>query len=120
MMKVFLCLTAVICMGLLSACSSERGVIKAHFSCMYVASQLDKPEAAAIVARKMKDYAVQNNIPPLSDREMMFLRDEVVNDDLQIHRYGVEALVNEYNSSKCMKLHEQEKFDVEKELQSVW
>lgn len=118
-MKISIPLIIILCTCILSACTSHQDVIKAHFSCAYVASQLGKTEAEEIVLRKMNNYAIEHNLPQLSARDGMFLYREVVTDDLQVHRYGMEALIDEYNSSKCMKLHEQEKFDIKKELQKL-
>lgn len=114
--SIILALSGALFANLITGCSSQHDQIKLYFSCMYVAEQLEKPEAGEIIRQKLMKYVEEEQIPMYSDKDMVFMMDEIRNEDLKEYRYGAKALIDHYNSSDCMDLHEQEEFSVLKEL----
>ena len=100
--------------GLLFGCSSEHDDLKTFMECGITANQLEQGAALKMISQKMEQYTKEKNIQG-SARDAMYLGQEVrdeMNLEGQSFEGQIETLIDIYNSSKCVKLHEQPEIDV--------
>jgi lipoprotein len=100
--------------GLLFGCSSEHDDLKTFMKCGIAANQLEQGAALKMISQKMEQYTKEKNIQG-SARDALYLGQEVrdeMNLEGQSFEGQIETLIDIYNSSKCVKLHEQPEIDV--------
>lgn len=98
----------------ITGCDSTKSDIKQYIKCGMAAEQLGKREASREISYKLGKYLEKNKVQG-SAKEAMFLAAEV-RDDLNLDNKNpngeIFTLAKVYNSSKCLKIHEQEKISM--------
>lgn len=123
MKKIQLLFLSLMFLPLLSSCSSMDSDVKDFLRCGIAASQLEENRAASIISKKADDYFDKNKSKfekHLASKGMQstpmylsFLSNDIRNEEMELYNKNLQGqiftLVKVYNSSTCLKLHEQDK-----------
>lgn len=105
--------SATIIVAFLSACSSVESDLKSFMKCMIVANEMGMQVASQNVAAKMDKYLTENNIEGSAGYGMRL--GEEVRNDLGLYSQNLEGqiytMIDVYNSSTCVAMHEQAKLE---------
>lgn len=112
--------TASVLLAFTLAACGVKSDVEDFMRCAIVAEQLGQTTAANNIHKKLAEFANKNpsvsNIQPF---ELMQMSAKIKYDELGVHHGGLqtaEIMADVYNSSTCREMHEQDKFDIEKEL----
>ncbi|UOP00378.1 hypothetical protein [Kingella potus] len=107
-------LALIALMGLLVACSAEHDDLKTFMKCGIAAKQLEQSTALEVIWRKMEQYTKEKNIQASAHDAMYLDLGQEIRDEMNLEGQSfegqVETLIDIYNSSECVKLHEQPEF----------
>jgi len=105
MIKSLSALAVAVMLSGLTACSSTMGDLEDFARCARAATMLNRGAALNNIARKMEAYVIENRVN-LSRFELGMVFEEARHD---VDMSGPNRWISIYNSSVCVKLHEQGK-----------